>query len=214
MLAGAADIAIGNRVARMAAMKFAVFVSGKGSTLEHLLIAQNTGKLLHRISLVVTDNPKAYAIEIAKSHKLPFIVLSPKEFQDANAWDAALVAQLEKYSFDFIVLAGFLRKIGPTLLKKFQGRIINTHPSLLPKFGGAGMYGRKVHEAVIASGDRETGITVHLVNENFDEGPILYQERVAVEMNEDAEQLEERVKAQEKQALLKFLNNWELGKNI
>ena len=161
--------------------------------------------------MLVTDNPAAGALQVASQYGLPKHCVSPKEYTHIQAWDEALVDILLKYDPDFILLAGFLRKIGPRVLNVFQNRIINSHPSLLPKYGGKGLYGRRVHEAVMTAGEKSTGVTVHLVNEKYDAGPILRQMQTPIVAGETTEHLENRVKKIEKAILLEFLNEWKIN---
>lgn len=148
---------------------------------------------------------------MAARYNLASHCLSPKDYPDFAAWDAALLALLRKGNPDFILLAGFLKKIGPGVLNVFQNRIVNTHPSLLPKYGGHGMFGRRVHEAVLKAKEPQTGVTIHLVNEKYDEGPILKQVTIPIHANETADRLEARVKEIEKSVLLEFLNQWKMN---
>ena len=173
--------------------RFAVLASGGGSTLEFLLNAQRAGDLRGEIVVAISDKSNAGALAVANLHRVSSLSISPKDFQSFDAWDAALADALIDARPELVVLAGFLKKIGPRVLRAFSGRIVNTHPSLLPRYGGQGMYGRRVHEAVLAAQERETGVSIHLVNENFDEGEIIYQSKCTVEKNDDLEKLAYKV---------------------
>lgn len=183
-----------------------VFASGAGSTLEMLLKATAERRFKHEIVLLVTDSPTAGALKVAEPFQIPVLCLPLKNFSSYDDWDRSLLAALLEARADFAFLAGFLKKIGPAVLNKFHGRIFNTHPSLLPRHGGPGMFGRRVHESVLKSGDHETGASIHLVNEHYDQGQVLKQVRVPVMPEDTVETLEARVKDIEKVAILEFLN--------
>ncbi|MDQ3223777.1 MAG: phosphoribosylglycinamide formyltransferase [Gemmatimonadota bacterium] len=167
-------------------MRIAVALSGRGSNLEALLRALRPSAPA-TIVLVLSDRAEAAGLAHAHAHGIPAKVLpSPA---DAGAW---LVA-LGEHEVDLLVLAGYLRLIPAPVVAAYRGRIINTHPSLLPAFGGKGMHGDRVHEAVLASGARETGVTIHLVDEVYDRGAVLAQSRVPVLHGDTAERLAARV---------------------
>lgn len=166
--------------------KIAIFASGSGSNAER--IAEHFRNHLHiEITLILTNNPKAYVLERAHRLKIPALVFNREEFPTrAPEW-------LAQYGITHIVLAGFLWLIPDSLLKAYPDRIINIHPALLPKFGGKGMYGMKVHEMVKQKGEKETGITIHLVNERYDEGPVLHQSLCDVYSEDTPEMIAEKV---------------------
>lgn len=175
-------------------MRVAVFVSGGGSNLQAILDRQAAGGLkAAEICLVLASREGTKAEERARQAGIDFTVVSKRDYADQEAYDQALIDRLEDFNLELIVLAGFLSKLGPRFISRYQGRIINVHPSLLPDFGGAGYYGIKPHEAVLEAGLSETGATVHLVTEQYDEGPILRQQRVAVHPDDTAEELQARV---------------------
>jgi formyltetrahydrofolate-dependent phosphoribosylglycinamide formyltransferase len=167
-------------------MRIAVAISGRGSNLEALLGALQAGGPAE-IVLVITDKAEAPGLEHARRRGIPVTVLS-----DPGAPEAWLPALHEK-RIDLLVLAGYLKLVPAAVVAAYRGRIMNTHPSLLPAFGGKGMYGERVHRAVLASGARETGVTIHLVDEAYDRGPILAQSRVPVREDDTAERLAARV---------------------
>jgi phosphoribosylglycinamide formyltransferase 1 len=138
---------------------------------------------------VLSNKPDAYVLQRARLLNVPWFVFSAKEFRDTDI----VLKKLDEFQIDFIVLAGFLLMVPAALIKKFPGKIINIHPALLPKYGGRGMYGEHVHEAVIASGDTESGISIHFVNENYDEGEIIFQTRCPVVKMDTPESLAERI---------------------
>ncbi len=155
------------------------------------------GSIAATPALLVCNNPKAHAIERAALAGMPAKVLNGKTHPDLADLDAAILQSMREAGVDLLILAGYMKKIGPQVLTAFQGKILNIHPSLLPKFGGHGMYGMRVHEAVLEAGESESGATVHLVTEKFDEGPILQQAQVPVLENDTAESLQARVLEQE-----------------
>lgn len=170
--------------------------SGKGSTIDFFcekLASQNSLK----IKALVTENPSSGLLQTAKKFHLPCHILKYKG-EDFKAWDQKLCQLLSSYSPQLIVLAGFLKKIGPVSLSRFQGKMINSHPSLLPEFSGDGMYGIKVHSAVLQAKKTHTGISIHIVSANYDEGPLLAQKRIKILEGESALQLESRLKQIEK----------------
>lgn len=172
--------------------------SGKGSTIKSLCEAVASGELQTHIKALITDNPHSEIIVTARKYEIPIFILPFEESQKAD-WDKKLLKILLKLNPDLIFLAGFLKKIGSKTLFAFKNKIINTHPSLLPEFGGKGMYGLKVHKAVYESGKKETGVTLHIVNKNYDKGPKIVQRSLQVLPNDTPHTLQERVKSMEKQ---------------
>ena len=166
--------------------RVAVCVSGGGSNLQALLDALQ-GEAPARVVLVLSNRPDAGGLERARQAGVPAEVLSDPA--DTTDW----ITRLGRRDVDLVVLAGYLKLVPPGVITKYRGRIINIHPALLPAFGGPGMYGRRVHEAVLASGATETGATVHLVDEEFDRGEILAQHRVPVLAGDTPESLAARV---------------------
>jgi len=174
--------------------RIGVLVSGGGTNLQAIIDAVESGKLENcEIATVVSGKPGVYALERALIHGIPSVVISRKDFENLSSFDSAICEHMERENVDLIVMAGFLSIIGEKLLSKFAGRIINIHPSLLPKFGGKGFYGLKVHEEVIKSGEKTTGATVHFVNEGVDEGEIILQKSVDVRSDDTPESLQRRV---------------------
>lgn len=177
----------------MKAVKLAIFASGRGSNAEAIL--QFQAQANYEVALIVVSRPQALVANLARAKGLPLVVLEKEHFQH----ESVLLESLNEYGIELICLAGFLWKIPDYLIKAFPERIINIHPSLLPKYGGKGMYGNKVHEAVVASGEKESGITIHLVNEEYDKGKILFQAKVPVYEKDTAADLASRVLALEHQ---------------
>lgn len=174
-------------------IRIAVLVSGSGSNLQALLDAQQSG-LLHsgRVTLVISDNPEAFALERAKAAFVQSLTLDRRKM-GAKQVEERILAVMKQECVDLIVLAGFLMILSPDFVSRFEGRIINVHPSLLPAFGGKGFYGIKVHQAALACGVKVSGATVHLVNAEPDGGPILMQQAVRVFKNDTAQTLQRRV---------------------
>lgn len=176
---------------------------GNGTTLQSIIDNINSGKLNAKINLVVTDNPDAYAIKRAQKASIPTYIIKKQTSEEV---DVELEGILKNYKIDLIVLVGYLKLIGKRLINKYT--IINTHPSLLPKFGGKGMYGINVHRAVVESGEKESGVTVHYVNDKYDEGNIISQTKVKLSKNETPESLSEKVQAVEKIQLANVIKNF------
>ena len=176
-------------------VRVAVLLSGSGRTLENFLAKIAAGELPLRIVAVVSSRGDVRGVEVAHGAGLPCAVFRRKEFADAAAHSAAINAWLAPHRPELIALAGYLCYYLPP--DGFTGPVVNIHPALLPKFGGQGMYGDRVHRAVLAAGEAESGCTVHLVNEHYDEGRILAQQRVPVLADDDEHALAARVFAAE-----------------
>lgn len=178
-------------------MNIAVFVSGGGTNLQALIDAEDRGEIKNgKIVFVLASNENAYALERAKKAGVESAVVSRKAFDSKEAYDKAILEQLEDKNIDLIVLAGFLSILGEELISKYRNRIINVHPSLIPLFCGDGFYGKKVHKAVLESGVKVTGATVHFVNEITDGGAIILQKAVPVEQGDNEDILQYRVMRQ------------------
>jgi phosphoribosylglycinamide formyltransferase-1 len=172
--------------------KIAIFASGKGSNAEALIKYFENSEAI-QVGLIVTNNPKAGVIAIANSYEIPVQIISNEALQNPEQ----LLQTLLHFKTDYIVLAGFLRKIPDLLIQQFPNKIINIHPALLPKFGGKGMYGNKVHEAVLQAQEKATGITIHFVNEHYDEGQIIFQAETALTEHETTATISAKVQALE-----------------
>ena len=177
--------------------KLAVFASGTGSNFEAIADACADGRLDAAVVLMVCDKPGAPVIAKAEARGIPTFVFSPKEYPSKEAFETEIVGLLDAAEVDLVCLAGYMRIVGDVLLRAYEGRIINIHPSLLPKYGGKGMYGDKVHQAVLDSGDTESGITIHYTNEHYDEGQIIVQYRCEVKPDDTFVTLANRVHALE-----------------
>ncbi|MGZ3721447.1 MAG: phosphoribosylglycinamide formyltransferase [Bdellovibrionales bacterium] len=192
--------------------KIAVLASGEGTNFEAIAKAAQAGRLEADIVGLLTNREKIGAIGRANRLEIPTKIIAPKDFKSRELWDQAMVDQLEKWQADWVVLAGFLALIGPKMLERFPHRIINSHPALLPKYGGPGMYGDNVHSAVLAAGDKESGITIHTIDADYDRGKILAQERVNVVAGDTVDRLSDRVKAAEVALYPRVLNDLVTGR--
>ena len=184
-------------------MKIAVFVSGGGTNLQAIIDNIKSGFLSGvEISLVVASNADAYALTRAADNGIPAKVMSVKSFGSRDEWDEAVLEEVKASGAELIVLAGYLSLLGSKVVAAYSNRIINIHPALIPSFCGAGMYGIKPHEAVLARGVKVSGATVHFVNENYDEGPILLQKAVDVKWDDTPEVLQKRIMKECEQVIL------------
>lgn len=184
-------------------LNLVVFASGNGTTLQAIIDSINNKELDAKINLVVSNNKSAYALERAKKDNIETYIIQTKDF---NMQDEELNDILSNYKVDLIVLAGYLKMIGPKLLNKYT--IINTHPSLLPKYGGKGMYGMKVHQAVVDAKEPVTGVTLHYVNSEYDKGSIIAQSKVDVLPTDTADDISAKVQAVEKLQLIRELKKF------
>jgi len=184
-------------------LKIAVCVSGGGTNLQAIIDAVENGTITNtEISVVISNNKNAYALERAKNHKIEGICISPKDYESRTAFNKAFLEKLDSYEVDLVVLAGFLVVIPPEMIAKYENRIINIHPSLIPSFCGTGYYGLKVHEGALARGVKVTGATVHFVDEGTDTGPIILQKAVYIENGDTPEVLQRRVMEQAEWVIL------------
>lgn len=165
----------------------AILASGSGTNAQKIMEyfqASQKGKIV----LVASNKKNAWVLERAKKFNVPTLIFSKSELENG-----AVAAELVKYKVDFMILAGFLLQIPVDLIRMFPDKMVNIHPALLPNYGGKGMYGMRVHEAVKNAGDEETGITIHLVNENYDEGKIIFQAAVAIDKEDSPERIADKV---------------------
>lgn len=184
-------------------LNIAVLISGGGSNLQSLIDAQKSGKLTSgTIKLVISDRPGAYGLVRARENGIKAISLDKKDYQRAKMFDKAILNLLKKNEIHLLVLGGYLSILGEDLIKEYENRIINIHPSLIPSFCGQGFYGLKVHEAALEKGVKVTGATVHFVNEITDGGQIIMQKPVVVKEGDTPESLQKRVMEEAEQALL------------
>ena len=161
--------------------KLAVFASGRGSNFQTVHNKIQAGFIPAEINLLITDNDKAGAIQFADENNIAVEIIKPKEFPSPESFGEAILKPLNRYGINMIVLAGYLKKIPENVVEIFNNRILNIHPALLPAFGGKGMYGIRVHQAVYDSGAKISGATVHLVNNEYDSGPIVLQQAVEID---------------------------------
>ena len=191
-------------------LRISVMVSGGGSNLQAVIDAIDKGQIKDaEIVQVISSNPKSFALERAKRHHIKGVVIGKKGFPEEAQRQAAILAALKIKETDLVVLAGYMSILPPELVNEYKGRIINIHPSLIPKFCGEGFYGTKVHEAVINAGEKESGATVHYVDEGIDTGEIIIQEKVAVRSGDSAEMLAERVLEIEHKILPRAIQQWQ-----
>jgi formyltetrahydrofolate-dependent phosphoribosylglycinamide formyltransferase len=175
-------------------LKIAVFASGKGSNFKAILEAIRSGAIPNAsVALVISNNADAGALELARQSGITALHINARQFASADEFTIALLAVMREAGVNFVVLAGYMKKIDPRVIQTFRNRIINIHPALLPAFGGPGMYGMFVHEAVIASRAEVSGATVHIVDEEYDRGPILLQRSVPVDPADTPESLAAKV---------------------
>ncbi|MBN7773048.1 phosphoribosylglycinamide formyltransferase [Clostridium aminobutyricum] len=188
-------------------LRITVLVSGGGTNLQAIIDSIESGRIQGaQIGCIISSNPNAYALERAKKHRIRARVISKNEYPDMAARTEALLATLKQEETDLIVLAGYMSVLQPKLVQAYQGRIINIHPSLIPKFCGAGFYGKKVHQAVLDAGETESGATVHYVDEGVDTGEIIVQKKVPVLEGDTADTLAARVLEEEHQLLTQAIN--------
>lgn len=184
-------------------LRVGVMVSGSGTNLQAILDAIDAGAITNaEIVVVISNNPGAYALERAKNHGIDCVCLSPKNFENREAFNEAFLKKVDEYQLDLIVLAGFLVTIPTAMITKYKHRIINIHPSLIPSFCGVGYYGLKVHEAALVRGVKITGATVHYVDNGMDTGPIILQKAVEVYDGDTSEVLQKRVMEQAEWVIL------------
>ncbi len=176
----------------------AVFSSGHGSTFEYIYKQCLEHKKI-KTAVLITNNKNCEAVEKAKKLDCPFYVINPKKFSEQIDWDNEVIETLKPFKIKLIILAGYLQKVGETLIDKYN--IINTHPSLLPAYGGKGMYGLKIHQAVHRNHEQFTGATIHYVSPEYDEGPIIKQKKIKLSQEETPDSIQEQVKCVEKQLL-------------
>ncbi len=177
----------------MSKLKLGILVSGRGSNMCAIVDACEQGRLDATVALVLSNNADSQALSTARDKQIQTLHLSSRTHPDTEKLDAAMLAALREADVELVVLAGFMKKIGPRVLAGYKGRIINIHPSLLPAYGGQGMFGIHVHEAVLDNNEKQTGVTIHLVDADYDQGDILAQQSVLVKQDDAPETLAARV---------------------
>lgn len=186
-------------------LRIGVLASGAGTTLQAVIDACERGALPARVVVVIGNNSESGALARAARHGIACRHLSSHTHPEPAALDAAIRDALEAHDVELVLLAGYMKKLGSATLDAFASRIVNTHPSLLPRHGGRGMYGSRVHAAVLEGGDAVTGISVHLVDADYDTGPVLARREVPVETGDDVARLTARVQAAERAFLVEVL---------
>ncbi len=184
---------------KMKRLQLGLLASGRGSNFEAILEHIETGSLSADVRALVSNRKSAGALEIAERRNIPSLALSRKDFSSDEEFDRKILDFFRKNKVDFVVLAGYLRLLTPALIHPYKNRILNIHPALLPSFGGKGMFGHHVHQAVLNYGCKVSGVTVHLVDESYDSGPIVLQRCIPVENNDTPDTLAARVLKQEHQ---------------
>jgi phosphoribosylglycinamide formyltransferase 1 len=186
-------------------VKLAVLASHEGTTLQAVIDACERGAIAARVALVISNNADSGALRRARAAHIPVCHLSAATHPDAAALDRAICDALTAHRVDLVLLAGYMRKLGPATLAAFAGRVLNTHPALLPRFGGRGLFGAHVHRAVLAAGESQSGVSIHLVDSDYDTGPVLAQVQVPVQAGDTVESLSARVQAAERALLVRVL---------
>ncbi len=177
----------------MAKIRLAVLVSGGGTNLQAIIDACAAGQIEAEIALVLSSRSKAFALQRAEKAGIQTVVCSPRHYNNTQQYSRAVSAELDKQEIDLIILAGFMSIFSSEFIAKYRNRIMNTHPSLLPSFGGRGCYGKRVHQQVLDYGVKISGATIMFVSEDIDTGPIILQEAVAVAEDETLESLQQKV---------------------
>ncbi len=196
----------------MEKLRIAVFASGRGSNFGAILNNIKKGELDASIVAFISNKKNAGAFDIARANNIPAYFVSTKEFPEQEQFDLRILEILETHNANFIVLAGYLKMIGKNVVRKFKNRILNIHPALLPSFGGKGMFGHHVHEAVLNYGCKVSGVTVHLVDESYDTGPPVIQRCVPVRDDDTPETLAARVLKIEHQVFTEALKYFAEGR--
>jgi phosphoribosylglycinamide formyltransferase 1 len=186
-------------------MRLAVFASHSGTTLQAILDAVRSGRLPIRVEAVISNNRESRALQRAREAGVRAVHLSSATHPDPAELDAVILATLRELKVDTVFLAGYMKKLGPSVLAAYAGKIFNTHPALLPKHGGRGMYGNRVHEAVLAAQESETGASIHLVDADYDTGRVIAQCRVPVAPTDSVDTLAARVQERERELVVDTL---------
>lgn len=174
-------------------VRLAVFISGSGTNLQSIIDRCADGTIPAEVALVVSSDPEAYGLIRAEKAGIEKAVYRRKDFPDGRAADDYLLGLLDTHQIDIIALAGYLKMVAPAIISRYRGRVVNIHPGLLPKYGGKGMYGHFVHEAVVKAREKETGVTIHIVDEIYDHGTVLACEKVPVFPEDTPDELAARV---------------------
>ena len=202
------------QVANNAELRLGILSSHGGSNLQAIIDACKQGRLQAKCRVVISNNSKSTALARARKEGIPHYHLSAKTHPVPELLDHAILETLEGHQVNLVVLAGYMRLLGPLTLSRYRGRILNIHPALLPKFGGKGFYGLAVHEAVLAAGERVTGVTIHLVDEQYDNGQAIAQTEVPVLHGDTAESLRDRMLIREHEFYVETLRKIALGEIV
>lgn len=177
----------------MPRVKIGILISGSGTNLQSIIDNINSGNINGKIEVVISNRESAYGLERARQNNIDAIFLNQKNYKDIEEYNDYIIEELNKRNVELVVLAGYLKILSKKFIEKYNNKIINIHPSLIPSFCGKGYYGLKVHEKAIEYGVKISGATVHFVNEEADDGPIILQESVAVDFNDTAESLQQKI---------------------
>lgn len=192
-------------------MNLGFFASHNGSNMQAVIDACKDGVLNATPVIVISNNGDAGAVERAKKEKIPYYVLNIKSHPSSDDLDNTMLDALLRHETELIILAGYMKKIGEIILNTFRGKIINIHPALLPKYGGKGMYGLNVHEAVLKAEEKETGVTIHIIDEDYDSGPIVAQTSLSIMKSDNVESLSKRVLEREHSFLVETIGKINSG---
>lgn len=184
--------------------RIGILSSHNGSGFDTIQKAVENKELNAQVVVIVSNNSNAQVLEKANIKNIPNFIINTNRFPNENL-DEKITNLLTEFKCDYIFLSGYMKKLESNLIKKFENKIINSHPALLPKFGGKGMYGRNVHEAVIKASETSSGVTIHYVNENYDEGEYILQKTIKIEKNETVDNLENNIKKLESIAIIEAL---------
>ncbi|MBA7705664.1 Phosphoribosylglycinamide formyltransferase [subsurface metagenome] len=193
-------------------IRIAVLVSGGGTNLQALIDNCKSGFIQGKIVLVISSRPQAYALKRAEKENIHTKVIEKKHYGNEKEYSDAIQREIRAKKVDLICLAGFLVKLSPNIIKTYESRIMNIHPALLPSFGGKGMYGIKVHEEVLKRGQKYSGCSVHLVDEEYDHGPVILQKKVPVKKDDTPQILAERILKEEHKLYPQAVRMFALGK--
>lgn len=192
-------------------LRLGILASHAGTTMQAIIDACAQGRLHAEVRVVIGNNSRAGALARARTHGIPTAHLSSITHPNPHDLDRAIMETLDRHGVEVVALAGYMKGLGPLVLARYKGRLLNTHPALLPKFGGQGMYGDRVHQAVLAAGERVSGATVHLVEGDYDTGPALSQVEVPVLDGDTLETLRARVQAAEREHYVEVLERIAMG---
>ena len=170
-----------------------IFASGAGSNFKNIKNSIDNGNINGIIVLLISNNPNCGAVKFARKHSINCEIINDYRYKNINEKDNRYKLVLDSYKTDLILLAGFMKRIPINLINDYKNKIINIHPSLLPKYGGLGYYGMRIHQSVIENNEKETGVTIHFVTENYDEGPVIMQRKIIVRIDDTPETISKRV---------------------